>query len=245
MSEKEDRLAVLIDADNTPYSEIGLVIDYCQIYGITMIKRAYGDWSSSKLKNWGRVFNEYAIKPVQQFSYTKGKNSTDIAMVIEAMDMLHSNRTDTFILVTSDSDFTGLAVRIREEGLSVIGIGRKTAPQSFIKGCNEFVYIENIVNLPTEVTKPSKPDKTKVDTQSSSRDGEELLIKAVRNTSDENGIVLGGSLGAMLRKLDPSFTPTNYGCKRLKDFLALYPTVIRATNEKSGEDWKYEVVELR
>lgn len=238
----ENKLAILIDADNTPYKSIEKILDYSHKFGNTIIKRAYGDWSTSALKEWNAIFREYAVEPMQQYQFTKGKNSTDIAMVIDAMDILHSKFVETFILVTSDSDFTGLAIRIRENGLKVIGIGRKTAPASFVKGCEEFIFIENLVPSPPEkVEKVALPDSQLI--ESKITEGQELLRKAVMNTEDENGHVLGSSLGTMLLKLDPSFSPKNFGCRNLSKFIDLYPSVLQNVNNKSEKIKKYKVVD--
>ncbi len=242
MDESETKLAILIDADNTPYKSIGKILDYSHKFGNIIIKRAYGDWSTSTLKEWNTVFREYAVKPMQQFQFTKGKNSTDIAMVIDAMDILHSKIVETFILVTSDSDFTGLAVRIRENGLKVIGIGRKTAPASFVKGCEEFIFIENLAPpAPEKVEKVALPNSQA--TEGKIAEGQELLYKAVMNTADENGNVFGSSLGTMLLKLDPSFSPKNFGCRNLSKFIDLYPSVLQNVNNKSEKVKKYKVVD--
>ncbi len=234
MDKLETKLALLIDADNTSYNSIGQILDYSHKFGKTIIKRAYGDWSGTSLKEWNAIFKEHAVKPMQQFQYTKGKNSTDIAMVIDAMDILHSKSVEAFILVTSDSDFTGLAIRLREAGIKVIGIGRKTAPVSFVKGCEEFIFIENIV--PTHNGKHSEKMAVEnfPDMETKIQEGEELLRKAVLNTVDENGVVLGSNLGLMLLKLDPSFSPKNFGCKNLSKFIELYPSILQNINEKSG-----------
>ena len=238
----ENKLAILIDADNTPYKSIEKILDYSHKFGNTIIKRAYGDWSTSALKEWNAIFREYAVKPMQQYQFTKGKNSTDIAMVIDAMDILHSKFVETFILVTSDSDFTGLAIRIRENGLKVIGIGRKTAPASFVKGCEEFIFIENLVPSPPEkVEKVALPNSQTIEGKIT--EGQELLRKAVMNTVDENGHVLGSSLGTMLLKLDPSFSPKNFGCRNLSKFIDLYPSVLQNDNNKSEKVKKYKVVD--
>lgn len=238
----ENKLAILIDADNTPYKSIENILDYSHKFGNTIIKRAYGDWSTSALKEWNAIFREYAVKPMQQYQFTKGKNSTDIAMVIDAMDILHSKLVETFILVTSDSDFTGLAIRIRENGLKVIGIGRKTAPASFVKGCEEFIFIENLTSSPPEkVEKVALPDSQLIEGKIT--EGQELLRKAVMNTEDENGHVLGSSLGTMLLKLDPSFSPKNFGCRNLSKFIDLYPSVLQNDNNKSEKVKKYKVVD--
>ncbi len=238
----ENKLAILIDADNTPYKSIEKILDYSHKFGNTIIKRAYGDWSTSALKEWNAIFREYAVKPMQQYQFTKGKNSTDIAMVIDAMDILHSKFVETFILVTSDSDFTGLAIRIRENGLKVIGIGRKTAPASFVKGCEEFIFIENLVPSPPEkVEKVALPNSQTIEGKIT--EGQALLRKAVLNTADENGNVLGSSLGTMLLKLDPSFSPKNFGCRNLSKFIDLYPSVLQNVNNKSEKIKKYKVVD--
>lgn len=234
-------LAILIDADNTPHGAIGQILDHCHKYGNTIIRRAYGDWSTPQLKEWSTIFKEYAIKPIQQFQYTTGKNSTDIAMVIDAMDILHSKGVETFILVTSDSDFTGLSVRIREEGLRVIGIGRRTAPQTFVKGCQEFVFIENLVpsHLAESTSVFSKDPKIIPD--ETDPEGIELLTKAVQILADENGLILGADLGLMLRKLDPAFSPVNYGSKNLTEFIRKHPSILVDTKQKSGQDKKYKI----
>lgn len=243
-SDSATPLAILIDADNTPYAMIGQVLDHCHKYGNIIIRRAYGDWSTQNLKEWRAIFKEYAIRPIQQFQYTTGKNSTDIAMVIDAMDILHSKDVKTFILVTSDSDFTGLSVRIREEGLNVIGIGRKTTPQSFVKGCQEFIFIENLITSPVVQDKSKLEKDFKISGEvDNDPDGIKLLSKAVQILADENGIVLGADLGLMLRKLDPSFSPVTYGCKNLTEFILKHPDIVVDTKQKSGQDKKYRIIQ--
>src|SRR3972149_3557377 len=145
MDEKNDlKLAVLIDADNIPYSNIKGMLDEIAKFGIPTIKRIYGDWTKRTVSGWKPALLEHAITPIQQYSYTTGKNSTDSAMIIDAMDILHSEKVDGFCLVSSDSDFTRLATRIRESGLLVIGIGEKKTPHPFIVACDKFIYIEII-----------------------------------------------------------------------------------------------------
>lgn len=138
---EQDNLAVLFDADNISKDYVKVIMDACARYGRAIIKRSYGDWTDSRLQGWGPVFREFAIKPIQQFMFTSGKNITDSAMTIDAMDILHSKDVDAFILVSSDSDFTGLATRIREDGLKVIGVGRKTTAPAFINACDEFLIL--------------------------------------------------------------------------------------------------------
>ncbi len=230
-------LAVLIDADNTPHEAIKEILDASEKFGRIIIKRAYGDWTRPNLKNWDETFKEYAVKPVQQFQYTTGKNSTDSAMLIDAMDILNQKRVSGFILVSSDSDFTGLATRIREDGLRVIGIGRRTTPVSFVKGCEEFILIENLLSSST-LEASRKPVEKKI----IANDGKDLLVRAIKNVADENGLVRGADLGSMLKKLDPAFDPMSYGVHKLADFVALHKEVLQATGKKSGVDPIYQVV---
>ena len=243
------KLAVLIDADNTPYDSIEKILDASARFGRAIIKRAYGDWTSSHLQSWGSIFKEYAIKPIQQFRFTKGKNVTDSAMIIDAMDILHQNRVETFILVTSDSDFTGLANRIREEGLQVIGIGRQTTPDSFVKGCDEFLLIEKLVGAALAVEGDAAiSDERKGSSNDSDlskkhgADGRDLLIRAVAQAADENGFVKGAKLGVILKRLDPTFSPANYGVRKLADFLDRYPDVIILVGKRIATDPTYKLV---
>ena len=139
---KELRLAVLIDADNVPSTRIKEMMEEVSKYGTPTFKRIYGDWTNQMLSSWKRVLNEHAITPIQQFAYTSGKNATDAALIIDAMDILYTRRVDGFFLVSSDSDFTRLATRLREEGVRVFGMGEKKTPKAFIKACDKFIYIE-------------------------------------------------------------------------------------------------------
>ncbi len=244
------KLAVLIDADNTPYDSIEQVLDACAKFGRAIIKRAYGDWTSSHLQSWGSIFKEYAIKPMQQFRFTKGKNVTDSALIIDAMDILHQNRVEMFILVTSDSDFTGLATRIKEDGLKVIGIGRATTPDSFVKGCDEFLLIENLVGKAfgvegeAGISNKSKGPTNDSDIRSKKPedDGRDLLIRAVKQAADEDGLVKGAKLGVILKRLDPTFSPANYGVRKLADFIDRYPDVIILVGKRMATDPTYKLV---
>ncbi len=243
--EPELRLAILIDADNTPHMSVKSILDTSARYGRIVIKRAYGDWTIPTLQHWGDIFREFSIRPIQQFQYTSGKNSTDSALIIDAMDILHQKRVDSFVLVTSDSDFAGLATRIREEGLAVIGMGRQTTPSSFVKACDEFIPIENLtVSTPgptkTRIPKGGKPDAgigtTKLD------QGRELLVRAIQQAIDENGFVKGAKLGVMLKRLDPAFSPFSFGVGKLADFLDLYPELITLQGRRVATDPTYRVV---
>lgn len=153
------KLAVLIDADNSSVSSIGLILEEIAKYGIASVKRVYGDWSSESLNKWRDILLPHAITPVQQFAYTTGKDATDMGLIIDAMDLLYSGALDGFCIISSDSDFTPLASRIRESGLVVYGVGRKQTPEAFRKACDKFIYVENLV----EDEKPIIENKTVLD----------------------------------------------------------------------------------
>ena len=150
--DEQKKIAVLIDADNTPVNKLRSIIQEVAVYGHVITKRAYGDFSLDTLKNWKKELNDNAIIPVQQFAYTRGKNSSDSAMIIAAMDLLYTDKYDAFVLVTSDSDFTKLATRLRESQLVVYGVGQKKTPQSFVNACDNFIYIENLQDAEEEET---------------------------------------------------------------------------------------------
>ncbi len=246
-------IAILIDAENTPYTLISQIMEASARFGRAIIRRAYGDWGTPALSPWREVFKEHPITAIQQFHYVSGKNSSDSAMMIDAMDILQQKRVDTFILVTSDSDFTKLATRVREDGLRVIGIGREIAPKSFVKACDEFVMLENLEQaLPIKAKKdePGLTKKTRKEDPKSSNsqglgtNGRELLLKAVSAGVDENGKISGSRLGGMLRRLDPTFSLQRYQVRRLADFIALYPDLLVPTGETSGaNDPVYQLVE--
>jgi hypothetical protein len=240
----EAAVAVLIDADNTPHEAVKHILDASARFGRTIIKRAYGDWTTQVLQPWGGVFKEFGIKPIQQFQYTTGKNSTDIAMIIDTVDMLHQSRIDVFVLVTSDSDFTALATRVREEGPMVVGMGRMTTPSSFVKACDEFLPIEGMFALQTGVG-PGKRNQSGASvemTNETTEDGRDLLARAVKQAANSDGIVSGANLGVMLKRLDPKFSTLHYGVKRLTEFIALYPGVLTPTGEHAGLDPTYKIV---
>ncbi len=247
-SEPEATVAVLIDADNTPHQGIKEIMDASARYGRTTVRRAYGDWTSPALQSWRPVFRDFALKPVQQFQYTTGKNSTDIAMIIDALDLLHKRGIGVFILVTSDSDFTALATRIREEGVMVVGIGRITTPSSFVKGCDQFLLLENMVKSITETTQQVDLSTEQTELRGSGQrsadieaEGKDLLIRAAKQAADPDGIVKGAFLGMVLKRLDPRFSPSNYGVSKLADFIAHHPDVLVPTGKKSGVDPTYSL----
>ncbi|HZK61117.1 MAG TPA: NYN domain-containing protein [Anaerovoracaceae bacterium] len=220
------RLAVLIDADNIPYSNVKGMLEEIAKYGTPTFKRIYGDWTKPTVAGWKSVLLENAITPVQQYSYTKGKNSTDSAMIIEAMDILYSGKVDGFCIVSSDSDFTRLATRLREAGMKVIGIGERKTPYPFIVACDKFIYLEIIASsiaalepVP-EIRKKGKPivKKQKAedpDPQVAMRIVKRLIATSITDLADENGWAYLGDVGNLILKKQPDFDPRNYGFPKL------------------------------
>ncbi|MDF1550621.1 MAG: NYN domain-containing protein [Bacteroidales bacterium] len=220
MIEKHDlKFAVLIDADNIPYSNIKGMLDEIAKYGIPTIKRIYGDWTKPTVSGWKPALLEHAITPIQQYSYTTGKNATDSAMIIDAMDILHSEKVDGFCLVSSDSDFTRLATRIRESGMQVIGIGEKKTPKPFIVACDKFIYIEIIGNkvltkkTAATTSTPAPSTTTEVDTIDSKFI--QLIKASVEDIADDTGWAFLAEVGALIIKKKPDFDPRNYGFSKL------------------------------
>ncbi|MGF6376591.1 uncharacterized protein (TIGR00288 family) [Clostridiales Family XIII bacterium PM5-7] len=221
--EKELRYAVLIDADNVPEKYIKIVLNELAKYGIATYKRIYGDWTSSNNSKWKKSLLENSIIPVQQYSYTTGKNSTDSAMIIDAMDILYSHNVDGFCLVTSDSDFTRLAARLRESGMDVIGMGEKKTPRAFISACNLFKYVDVLAQA-EKMEATQKPDtKVTVDTATEDVANRKDIIKVIASliieNSDEDGWLFTGELGNALLKRQPDFDVRNYGFQKLTPFI--------------------------
>lgn len=245
-SQSESTLAILIDAENSPHDLIGQVLTSCASFGRAIIIRAYGDWTVPSLSPWREVFKEYPINAVQQFHNVSGKNASDSAMNIDAMDIVHDKRVDTFVLVTSDSDFTRLAIRAREEGLQVIGFGRKTTPRSFVSGCNQFLYLENLPPIKPEggPAPPVGPDGEEAQLpEAGPIDETVLLTKAAHAWQQEDDIISGAQLGNLLRRLDPAFHPRNYGYEKLADLVAKHPEILKPTGKRKGlldPEYKFE-----
>ena len=202
-------LAVLIDADNAQASVIAEILGEVSRYGTATVKRAYGDWTTPNLSNWKNVLHVHAVQPIQQFSYTKGKNATDSALIIDSMDLLHGGKVDGFCLVSSDSDFTRLATRIREAGLAVYGFGEKKTPKPFVAACDKFVFTE-ILSGPTKKTKPVKTTDAKL---------KEVLLSAISSAAQEDGWASLSAVGSLINKSDPSFDSRNFGYKKLGDLV--------------------------
>ncbi len=222
------RLAVLIDADNVPYSNIKEMLEEIAKYGIPTFKRIYADWTKPTVSGWKTVLLENAITPIQQYSYTQGKNATDSAMIIDAMDILYSGRVDGFCIVSSDSDFTKLAIRLREAGMKVFGFGEKKTPQPFISSCDKFIYLEILskkVEIDDEKNENIHIEKKTFKRKSRSANIKpmlkadrkliEIIIESIEDIADENGWAFLGDLGNFLLKKQPNFDPRNYGYAKL------------------------------
>ena len=215
------RLAVLIDADNVPRGTLAGIMQEVAIYGTPTIKRIYGDWTGPHIAGWKNSLLENAVTPIQQYSYTTGKNSTDSAMIIDAMDVLYTEKVDGFVLVSSDSDFTRLAIRLREAGMTVFGIGERKTPEPFIAACDKFIYIENIKQpvepSAPEESHPAKDRRTKP-AQNENRIPKSLvrlIAQSVADLSDGEDAVYMGELGNLIMKKKPDFDCRNYGFKSL------------------------------
>jgi len=215
--EPDRNLAVLIDGDNIPSAYVKEMMAEISKYGNPTIKRIYGDWTKPILAKWKNLLLENAITPIQQYSYTTGKNATDSAMIIDAMDILYSHKVDGFCLVSSDSDFTRLATRLREAGLTVIGIGEKKTPNPFIVACDKFIYIEILKNQPddTESAVKRKSTKTETDVDKITPQVIKLISSTISDVADEDGWAFLGDVGNLLQKKQPNFDSRNYGFAKL------------------------------
>lgn len=212
------KLAVLIDADNIPYSNIKGMLDEITKFGIPTIKRIYGDWTKPSVSGWKQPLLEHAITPIQQYSYTTGKNATDSAMIIDAMDILHSDKVDGFCLVSSDSDFTRLAVRLRESGMFVLGLGEKKTPNPFIVACDKFIYIEILENSDNQQNAQSPGTSTETKSPNIEPVNKkliQLLKSTIRDVADDDGWAYLGEVGNLIIKKRPDFDSRNYGFPKL------------------------------
>ncbi|MFC3812442.1 NYN domain-containing protein [Lacihabitans lacunae] len=213
------KLAVLIDADNIPYANIEGMLDEIAKLGTPTIKRIYGDWTKPTVSGWKPALLQHAITPIQQYSYTTGKNATDSAMIIDAMDILHSEKVDGFCLVSSDSDFTRLATRLRESGMLVIGIGEKKTPNPFIVACDKFIYIEIISGKNETKTPKAAASKATPEFDKMSNNLIKLIKATVDDLADDNGWAFLAEVGSLLMKKKPDFDARNYGFTKLTPLL--------------------------
>ena len=245
VTEHPARLAVLIDADNAPPVMVeGLLAEVAK-YGTAHVKRAYGDWTGTSLKGWKEQLLAQSIQPIQQFAYTRGKNATDAAMVIDAMDLLYSGRFDGFCIVSSDSDFTRLATRIRESGLTVYGFGERKTPKPFVAACDKFVYIENLTppesEGPDESAKPARrPAAAQLKRDSALVN---LLRNAVEAASDDDGWAVLASVGQLITTQRPDFDSRTYGYAKLSDLVEA--TTLFTLERRSPGDGKPGIIYVR
>lgn len=206
-------MAVLIDGDNIPSANVKEMMEEIAKYGNPTIKRIYGDWTRPGLNKWKNLLLENAITPIQQYGYTTGKNATDSAMIIDAMDILYNNKVNGFCLVSSDSDFTKLATRLREAGMLVIGIGEKKTPNPFIVACDKFIYIEILRKQSEDKTDPKDTTKSSVDKITNKEIN--LISSSINDLSDEEGWAFLGDVGSLIQKKRPNFDSRNYGFEKL------------------------------
>ena len=220
---KDLRLAVLIDADNAPRTAMKEIMAEIAIYGVPTVKRIYGDWTTPNMASWKPILLEHAVTPIQQYGYTTGKNSTDSAMIIDAMDILYDGKTDGFVLVSSDSDFTRLATRLREAGMKVIGMGEKKTPAPFIVACDRFIYIEVIREAAkAQEEEQSSSRRTRKKAAPASQVPKEMverIAQSLEGLTDEDGYAMLSELGTLLLKTQPDFDTRNYGFKKLSEMI--------------------------
>ncbi|USX54572.1 NYN domain-containing protein [Lentzea sp. HUAS12] len=216
------KLAVLIDADNAQPSITEALLAEIAKYGTAHVKRAYGDWTGTNLKGWKDHLLAQSIQPIQQFAYTTGKNATDAAMVIDAMDLLYSDRFDGFCIVSSDSDFTRLAARLRESGLTVYGFGERKTPKPFVAACDKFIYVENLAH-PEDSAPEQAPLERRPSVSAAQLKGDAALVNLLRNAveaaSDEDGWALLSAVGSIITKQRPDFDSRTYGFAKLSDLV--------------------------
>jgi len=247
VAENAVKLAVLIDADNAQPGNVETLLAEIAKYGTAHVKRAYGDWTGTNLKGWKEHLLLQSIQPIQQFAYTSGKNATDAAMVIDAMDLLYSGRFDGFCIVSSDSDFTRLAARIRESGLIVYGFGERKTPKPFVAACDKFIYTENLAFadedqvVPSAATKPAK----KIGVAALRGDAKlvNLLRNAVEAASDDDGWASLSGVGSILTKQQPDFDSRTYGYAKLSDLVSA--TGLFDVGRRSAGEGKPAVINVR
>lgn len=219
------KLAVLIDGDNIPSAYVKEMMEEIAKYGNPTIKRIYGDWTKPHLTKWKNLLLENAITPIQQYGYTTGKNATDSAMIIDAMDILYSEKVDGFCLVSSDSDFTRLATRLREAGMKVYGIGEKKTPNPFIVACDKFIYIEILKHQVSENESESKETATSSKNEYDNITQKEIrfIASTIDDVADDDGWAFLGDVGSLLQKKQPNFDSRNYGFQKLTPLIKSIP----------------------
>ncbi len=237
-AENAARLAVLIDADNAQPAIVDVLLAEIAKYGTAHVKRAYGDWTTGTLRGWKDQLLAQSIQPIQQFAYTRGKNATDAAMVIDAMDLLYSGRFDGFCIVSSDSDFTRLAARIRESGLTVYGFGERKTPKPFVAACDKFIYIENLGYAEGAVEPAGEPLDRTTRASAAQLKADNALVSRLRNAieaaSDDDGWAPLASVGQIITNQSPDFDSRTYGYAKLSDLMAA-TTLFELERRSPGE----------
>ena len=242
--ERQKKLAVLIDADNAQASIIKKLLDEVTKYGIASVKRIYGNWTTPQLQPWKEVLLSNSIVPIQQFNYSTGKNATDSALIIDAMDLLHAGNLDGFCIVSSDSDFTRLASRIRESGLVVYGFGEKKTPKPFVDACDKFTYTEILRSCePADASSTTHPEITGICTLKNDSEFLKLLKSSIEDSSDEQGWAELGLVGNNLQKKSPEFDSRNYGFKKLFDLIKSVDQV--EIDERQSKDQSGKIIYIR
>lgn len=223
------QIALLIDGDNAQPSLLERMLEEAAKYGILTVRRIYGDWTESNMKGWKEALQDHAIQPVQQFRYTTGKNATDSALIIDAMDVMHSGAVGGFCLVSSDSDYTRLATRIREQGFFVMGIGRSNTPKAFVNACEVFVHTENLAD------KDEGVETTPAARRAGRKQGgaPKALIQAAEMAAADDGWASLGAVGTRLRQLDSSFDPRSYGHRQLSQLVRAYPDAFEVREDRT------------
>ncbi len=237
MEELQKRLAVLIDADNAQPSIVEVVLEEVANFGISSVKRIYGDWTRPNLKSWKELVLEYSIQPIQQFAYTSGKNATDSALIIDAMDLLYSGSLDGYCIVSSDSDFTRLSSRLRESGKTVYGFGEKKTPSAFVVACDRFIYTENLrstksIETETETARKYNSNDLKQDSRLINS-----IRKAIEDSEDDEGWANLGTVGLIIANAWPQFDPRSYGYTKLGELvrnIGLFEIDARKSANNSG-----------
>lgn len=238
MKNENNKIAILVDGDNAQSKLLKPILEEVSKYGKVTIRRIYGDWTLNQMNSWKEILNDLSFTPIQKFSYTTGKNSTDTSLIIDAMDILHDKIVDGFCIVSSDSDYTGLAKRIREEGIFVMGVGEKKTPNAFVQSCEIFTYCENIqpeiVQEPKTKSNSKTKKSTKPPTPKLSTDVTKVVDKAFDISVNEEEDAHIAQIGMNLRKINPSFDPRAYGYRNLTQLLRAMPEYDVIRNEVGG-----------
>ena len=227
------KIVLLIDADNTQLAKLGGIIQELSTYGRIVVKRAYGNWKKSTLKNWEGELKRLAIKAEQQFDYVSGKNATDMALTIDTMDLLHRESYDAFAIVASDSDYTPLAIRLHEDGVFVIGVGEKKTPEPFRNACDEFIFLENLDEENGE-EEEKESVSVKENASASIEDVHRLLRRAGDRYEDEDGFTHISQAGAYIKRVKPDFDVRSYNYKKLSDLISAFPKKYEVRRDKSS-----------